>query len=103
MKIIKLLFFATLMLSLSFGCKMKNTCELNHTGEIAVTNKTGDVLDVYIDNLKVFLLDNLATKTIDKPVGEYKVKCLKYPNEWEQTVIIIECETVSVQFPGSEE
>jgi len=31
------------------------------------------------DNLKVFSLDNLATKTIDKPVGEYKVKWFKIP------------------------
>ncbi|MCK9254773.1 MAG: hypothetical protein GX793_04610 [Bacteroidales bacterium] len=103
MKAIKILVFLFLGLSLSFGCRMKNACELNHTGEISITNKTGQSVEVYIENIKVFSLENLQTKTIDKPIGNYEIKCLNFPNEWMQTVIVEECKTSNVQFPELED
>ena len=103
MKIYKIIILILSELILSFGCRMKEACELNHSGEIFITNKTGETVDVFVENLKVFTLENLETKSIERPVGNYHVKCLNFPNEWEQTVIVEECKSTKLQFPEIED
>ncbi len=82
-----------------FSCRVKETCELQHTGEVFVTNNTSNSLEVFIDNGKVFDLLVGETKSINKSVGNYTVKCLAFPEEWTYDAVVIECESVEINVP----
>lgn len=97
---LKYFFYVALFISISLtGCRVKDSCELNHTGEISVTNNTGSTIEVYVDNIKAFDLETGSTKSIDKPVGSYTIKSLSFPDEWSSDVNLIECETAEVNVP----
>lgn len=99
MKIRIFIYFAVFISVLISGCRVKETCELNHTGQIFVTNNTGNVVEVYIDNTKIFTLNDGITKSINKPVGTYTVKCLSFPEEWIQQAVVTECKSTELIFP----
>jgi len=94
-----ILFVLIVGLIFMFSCRVKETCELNHTGSIYVTNNTGADIEVYVDNTKVFDLESGETKSTDKPVGTYSVKCLSFPEEWTQEAIVTECDNTELSFP----
>lgn len=92
------IFFVSIMM-LSFSCRIKDNCELQHTGSIYVTNNTGSEIEVYVDNIKVFSLTNGESKSTDKPVGTYTVKCLSYPDEYIFEAAVTECDSYEITVP----
>jgi hypothetical protein len=88
-----------LALTMLFSCRVKDTCELNNSGSIFVTNNTGSDIEVFIDNSKVFDLTVGQTKSVDKPVGTYTVKCLSFPDEWTYEASVVECESFEINVP----
>ena len=95
--LISVLFLSIMILS--FSCRIKDNCEIQHTGSIYVTNNTGVEIEVYVDNLKVFSLANGETKSTDKTVGTYNVKCLSYPDEWTYNAVVTECDSYEITVP----
>ncbi|HOZ31021.1 MAG TPA: hypothetical protein PLL66_08905 [Bacteroidales bacterium] len=87
------------VLLFSNSCRIKDNCELQHTGSIYVTNNTGSDIEVYVDNQEVFSLTNGESKSTDKPVGTYTVKCLSYPDEWSYEAIVEECDSYEITVP----
>jgi len=81
------------------SCRIKDNCELQHTGSIYVTNNTGGDIEVYVDNIEVFSLIEGETKSTDKPVGTYTVKCLSYPDEWVYEASVTECDSYEIAVP----
>lgn len=82
-----------------FSCRVKDSCELNHTGTISVTNNTAGSIEVFIDNAKIFDLEAGETKSTDKAVGNYTLKCLAFPDEWTYNTSVIECEPTEISVP----
>lgn len=82
-----------------FSCRVKDTCELDNTGEIFVTNNTNSNLEVYIDNTKTFELTAGETKSTAKTAGNYTVKCLSFPEEWSYQVSVVQCESSEIFVP----
>jgi hypothetical protein len=99
MKTVLISFLFVSFIVLSNSCRIKDNCELQHTGSIYVTNNTGDNIEVYVDNIKVFTLTNGETKSTDKPVGTYTVKCLAYPDEWTYEAVVTECDSYEITVP----
>jgi hypothetical protein len=99
MKLKYFIYVALFITVLLTGCRVKESCELNHTGEISVTNNTGSTLEVYVDNVKAFDLQAGSTKSLDKPVGTYTVKSLSFPDEWTSEAVVIECKTTVINVP----
>lgn len=93
------LYSLLIVLVFLFSCHVKSSCELNHTGEISVTNNTSGSIEVYVNNSKVFDLSAGETKTTDKAVGDYTVKCMAFPDEWTYDAAVIECETIEINVP----
>ncbi len=91
--------FLILTLGLSLSCRVKNNCELNHTGTIIVTNNLTHEIEVYVDNSKVFKLQPKETKETEKPVGEHSVNCYYEGDEWIYTIDVFECEKVTIAVP----
>ena len=79
----------------AISCRVKNACEVNHTGTIAVINKTGSTVELRINNEKICDLTDQMVKTVDgKPVGSYDINAICYPKVWDTTVNVIECKKV---------
>ena len=76
------------------SCRVKNTCELNHTGTISVINHYGETVELRIDNEKIGEIENGKVRTADRVVGEYDINVVKFPNVWDTTVNVVECEIV---------
>ncbi|MBO7570934.1 MAG: hypothetical protein J6T48_02155 [Bacteroidales bacterium] len=77
------------------SCRVKNTCELNHSGSISVINKSGSTVELRINNEKIGELDNMMVKTVDgKVVGAYDISAICYPRVWDTTVNVVECKIV---------
>jgi len=91
--------FLILTLGLSLSCRVKNNCELNHTGTIIVTNNLTNDIEVYVDNLKVFSLKPNETKETEKPVGKHNINCYYEGEEWSYTADVFECEKVTITVP----
>lgn len=81
---------------LATSCRVKESCELNHTGVIELTNNTTNTLEVYVDNIKVFTVDAGESNSIVKPVGTYEVKYIDYPEEHIFSTDVFECETAEI-------
>ena len=92
----KIALFVVLIVSLTvISCRVKNDCEINHSGSIVVINKTGKTVELRIDNEKIGDLPDQMVKTVDaKPVGSYDINAICYPKIWDTTVNVIECEKV---------
>lgn len=89
------LFFVIIVSLTVVSCKVKNTCEINHTGSIAVINKSGMTVEIRIDNEKIGDLPDQKVKTVDgKLVGKYDIRAICYPKVWDTTVNVEECKNV---------
>ena len=92
----KIALLVVLIVSLTaISCRVKNACELNHTGSISVINKTGMTVELRINNEKIGDLPDQMVKPIEsKPVGSYDISVMSYPYKWDTTVNVVECENV---------
>lgn len=92
----KIALFVILIMSLTvISCRVKNECEINHSGSIVVINKTGQTVELRIDNEKIGDLPDQMVKTVvDKYVGSYDINAISYPRVWDTTVNVVECQTV---------
>lgn len=72
MKILIFSFFVVFVFLQS--CKLKDSCQVNHTGDVCVTNSNDVKVDIYINSTKVFTLDPGETKCVTQPVGTYDVR-----------------------------
>ena len=92
----KIALLVILIVSLTaISCRVKNACEVNHTGTIAVINKTGMTVELRIDNEKIGDLPDEMVKSVDgKFVGSYDISAMSYPYKWDTTVNVVECEKV---------
>jgi hypothetical protein len=88
-----------LALMFMFSCRVKEACELNHTGTIVVTNNTANSMEVFVENTKVFDLAAGESKSTDQAVGTYTVKCLSFPDEWSNEAIVTECDDIEISIP----
>ncbi len=93
MKKIALLIVIIISLT-AVSCKVKNSCELNHVGTIAVINNYGETVELRINNEKIGEIENGKVMKSDRSVGKYDVNVVKFPNVWDTTVNVIECEVV---------
>lgn len=76
------------------SCKVKNSCELNHVGTIAVINNYGETVELRINNEKIGEIENGKVMKSDRSVGQYDINVVKFPNVWDTTVNVIECKVV---------
>ena len=84
-----------LLLSLLFftACKTKDACQINHTGNICVTNNNDINLEVFVNGIKEFTLGKNEKKSTPKPVGNYTVIVIpEHQSPKEYSVTIKECE-----------
>lgn len=89
------LFFVVIVSLTMFSCRVKKTCELNHSGSITVLNKSGETVELRINGEKIGEIGNDMVRTMDnRPVGSYDISVIKYPKVWDTTVNVIECETI---------
>ncbi len=93
MKKIALLIVIIISLT-AVSCKVKNSCELNHVGTIAVINNYGETVELRINNEKIGEIENGKVMKSDRSVGKYDINVVKFPNVWDTTVNVIECEVV---------
>jgi hypothetical protein len=94
MKAFLICFFAAAIMFTS--CRVKDQCELNHEGNIYVTNNTGASVEVFVNGIKVFDLAAGESKTSIQDVGTYTVRCFNSPDEWTFDVAVLECEDAPV-------
>ena len=77
------------------SCRVKKTCELNHSGTIAVINKSGETVELRINNEKIGeISDGNVMKMDNRVVGTYDINVIKYPKVWDTTVNVTECNIV---------
>ena len=76
------------------SCRVKNSCEINHTGSIAVINNYGETVELRINNEKIGEIENGNVVKSDRLVGKYDINVVKFPNVWDTTVNVVECEIV---------
>lgn len=76
------------------SCRVKNSCELNHTGTIAVINNYGETIELRINNENIGNIENGNVRTAERPIGSYKIKVIKYPLDRDTTVNVTECDVV---------
>ena len=76
------------------SCRVKNSCEINHTGSIAVINNYGETVELRINNEKIGEIENGNVIKSDRVVGKYDINVVKFPNVWDTTVNVVECEIV---------
>ena len=99
----RILVFCTLLIATTLcSCKKKNNCEINHTGNLIITNSTEQKIDININGKKAFELNPNENNQTTYPVGIYDItatdnstKIMPYP-----AVAIIQCEDtkISVNF-----
>ena len=91
----KLTFIIILIASfIVVSCRVKNSCEINHTGSIAVINHYGETVELRINNEKIGEIENGNVMKSDRLVGKYDINVVKFPNKWDTTVNVVECEIV---------
>jgi uncharacterized protein YcfL len=91
----KLTFIIILIASfIVVSCRVKNSCEINHTGSIAVINHYGETVELRINNEKIGEIENGNVMKSDRLVGKYDINVVKFPNVWDTTVNVVECEIV---------
>ncbi len=99
MKTKSILFVLVSILFITVSCRVKESCELNHTGTIEITNNTLNSIEVFVDNTKVLDIEVGKTNTIIKPIGTYEIKCMHFPDEYIYTANVFECETTKISVP----
>jgi len=99
MKVKTIIFTLLAVLVLTVSCRVKDSCELNHTGTILVTNNLSHEIEVYVNSSQVFILQPDESKSVDKPIGSYTVNCYYNANEWNYTADVFECETATIIVP----
>ncbi|MDR2836267.1 MAG: hypothetical protein LBV69_08795 [Bacteroidales bacterium] len=91
MKIKKIIFFIILGI-LIISCKTKDTCEINHTGNITIKNLNNNDIIVYVDGAKLGTVNPDKKIIFTKPVGTYLLKITSNLNVKEyQDVKVQEC------------
>jgi hypothetical protein len=91
--IIPILFSVIVFLS---ACKGKEACEVNHTGNIKITNVATVAIDVYINGTKFRTLEALEDIVITRPLGKYNVKVVNSTFHKEYEVEVKQCETTAI-------
>lgn len=76
------------------SCRVKQNCEINHTGEIAIINHYGSTVELRVNNEKEGNIDKGMVRTLVRTVGAYEVNVVGYPNVWDTTINVIECDLV---------
>ena len=77
------------------SCHVKETCELNHSGTIAVINNSGTTVELRVNNEKIGDIDDGKVRKLDnRLIGSYDINVIKYPKVWDTTVNVEECKTV---------
>lgn len=91
----KLTFIIILIASfIVVSCRVKNSCEINHTGSIAVINHYGETVELRINNEKIGEIENGNVIKSDRVVGKYDVNVVKFPNVWDTTINVVECQII---------
>ena len=91
----KIALFIVIMASLIVvSCRVKNSCEINHTGSIAVINNYGETVELRINNEKIGEIENGSVMKSDRTVGKYDINVVKYPNVWDTTIYVEECKII---------
>ncbi len=91
----KLTFIIILIASfIVVSCRVKNSCEINHTGSIAVINHYGETVELRINNEKIGEIENGNVMKSDRVVGKYDVNVVKFPNVWDTTINVVECQVI---------
>jgi len=95
MRIFIICFFAAFVFLQS--CRLKESCEVNDTGEICIKNTTSNTISVYINGPKEFDLKANERICVSKPVGTHHVKCWQGLDDLLDTkVLVSECEQSEV-------
>lgn len=76
------------------SCRVRNSCEINHTGSIAVINNYGETVELRINNEKIGEIENGNVMKSDRLVGKYDINVVKFPNVWDTTINVVECEII---------
>ena len=91
----KLTFIIILIASfIVVSCRVKNSCEINHTGSIAVINHYGETVELRINNEKIGEIENGNVMKSDRLVGKYDINVVKFPNVWDTTINVVECQVI---------
>ena len=91
----KLTFLIVVIASLIVAsCRVRNSCEINHTGSIAVINNYGETVELRINNEKIGDIENGNVMKSDRLVGKYDINVVKFPNVWDTTINVVECEII---------
>lgn len=91
----KLTFIIILIASfIVVSCRVKNSCEINHTGSIAVINHYGETVELRINNEKIGEIENGNVMKSDRLVGKYEINVVKFPNVWDTTINVVECQII---------
>ena len=92
----KIALLVILIVSLTaISCRVKKTCELNHTGSIAVINKSGETVELRVNGEKIGEIDDGKVRTMDsRLVGSYDISVIRFPKVWDTTVNVTECDIV---------
>lgn len=98
----KIAFIIIVLMSLmALSCRVKESCELNHTAKMAIINKYDSTLELRVNGEKVGDVDPDMVKQIARPIGQkYEINLKSYPNEWD-TVISLPDECKIVEFKAS--
>ncbi len=92
MKRLSLLIIVISSLSL-LSCRVKEQCEINHTGTIAVINRLGRSVELRVDNEKIGDIESGKVRTMIRTIGSYDINVISYPDVWDTTVTVVECDT----------
>ena len=92
--------FSILLLIVFSACKGKESCEVNKTGTIKITNKNSIAVDVYVNGTKIANIAPSESVTVAKPVGTYVVKTVNSLDYKDFEVKVTQCGTneVSAEF-----
>ncbi len=98
----KIAFIIILLASFTvLSCRVKESCELNHTAMIAVINNYNSSLELRIDGEKIGDIDTGMVRKVAKPVANsYNINLKSYPNEWD-TIISLSEECKVIEFKAS--
>jgi hypothetical protein len=78
------------------SCGIKEQCEQNHEGDICVANYSGNSVEVYINDVFAFDLEDNTINCATKPVGTYNVRFINLDEENIVSVSVEECEDTQV-------
>lgn len=74
------------------SCRVKEPCEINHTGTLTIENKLDKEVEVILNGTKMQMTAGEKKNFIENP-GSYSIKAMYYPTEIDTVISISECET----------